>query len=205
MAFEWSVVPIEPDAETPSALTRNYPRVIFRSMARGRTVLWGVMALALCVSIGFGTEIPNRSPFLPNELAAAAPVTPAEAPRFVGLNVLPSGTWFRLIDGVTGKGVWLREGETGYSFVVRQHYVINGRDQIVVEQNGRSLSLALREARIATVRSATSAPPVALSPVPAAVTQSVTLNPTPESEAARLQDIINEVQRRREARQAAAE
>ena len=174
-------------------------------MSCGRKILWFVLPLALGGLLASGAEIPSRSPFLPNSGAAAAPVTPAEAPRFVGVVPLADGTLFRLYDPVTRKGVWVREGETGHSFVVRQHYVINGRDQIVIEQNGRSISLALPEARIATVRSAVSAPPVALSPVPAAVTQSVTLNPTPESEAARLQDIINEVQRRREARQAAAE
>lgn len=167
--------------------------------------MWIVLPLVLGGSAAIGTEIPSRSPFLPNEAPGVAPVTPAEAPQFVGVIPLQDGTLFRLYDPVTRKGVWVREGETGHSFIVRQHYVINGRDQIVVEQNGRSLSLALPEARIATVRSAVSAPPIALSPVPAAVTQSVRLNPTPESEAARLQDIIDEVQRRREARQAAAE
>jgi len=187
------------------ALTPELSQVIFDAMASGRSILRIVLPMALGGSILSGTEIPSRSPFLPSEVAAAAPITPAEAPQFVGIIPLQDGTLFRLYDPVTRKGVWVREGETGNNFVVRQHYVINGRDQIVVEQNGRSLSLALPEARIATVRSAVSAPPVALSPAPAEVTQSVRLNPTPESEAARLQDVINEVQRRREARQAAAE
>ncbi|MEO6245315.1 MAG: hypothetical protein ABIQ12_07745 [Opitutaceae bacterium] len=158
------------------------------------------LAAAACAARGAEVRLSSKSPFAPPGAAGAAAPT-ANAPlEFVGYYEDKAGRLFRVRDAATKKGVWLRLNERSDepSLLVKEH----DEDQhtLTVEHQGRVLTLAAKEAKIAS-----SGPPMPVgmppaplpSNVPAAVTQAVVLNPTPADEKARLDSVAAEVARRR--------
>jgi hypothetical protein len=177
-------------------------------------------AAALVVSSLRAVELPATSPFLPASAAAApaVPVADTGGIEFRGVIPTPAGPLFSIYNTVrrTSTFVALNEpgtwGTGGASFVVRGWRQVGDQDQVTVEYQGRSLTLLTKKSAVG--RTARGGPAIAganpaapgagipapVNPAPAAVTQNVTLNPTTESEARRLQDVADEINRRREQR-----
>ncbi len=168
---------------------------------RASSFLWLLSAAALsCAASGAESQLSGKSPFMPKASAGAAAPT-ANAPlEFVGYYEDSGGRLFRIRDSASKKGVWLRLNERSdeSNLTVKQHD--EAQRTLTVEHQGRVLTLAAREAKIASSgppMAAGISPPPMPSNVPAAVTQSVVLNPTPADEKARLDSVAAEVTRRR--------
>jgi hypothetical protein len=158
------------------------------------------VAATVCAAIGAEVQLSGKSPFSPQGAAGAAVAT-ANAPlEFVGYYEDKGGRLFRVRDAATKKGVWLRLNERNedLALLVKEHD--ENQHTLIVEHQGRVLTLAAREAKIASSgppMPAGISPPPPPSTVPAAVTQAVVLNPTPADEKARLETVAAEVARRR--------
>lgn len=160
---------------------------------------WFAVAAASGGALGAEAQLASRSPFAPK--AGAGAVTPATATalEFFGYYEDAAGRLFRIRDSVSKKGFWLRLNERSDDpkLIVKQHD--EEQRTITVEHDGRTLTLATREAKIVSSGPLTAAavmPPMP-SNVPPAVTQAVVLNPTPADEARRLDSVAAEVARRR--------
>ena len=157
-------------------------------------------AMASGAASGAESQLSGKSPFMPKASAGAAAPT-ANAPlEFVGYYEDSAGRLFRVRDTASKKGVWLRLNERSDepNLIVKQHD--EKPNTLTVEHQGRVLTLAAREAKIASsgpLMPAGVSPPPMPSNVPAAVTQSVVLNPTPADEKNRLDSVAAEVTRRR--------
>ena len=163
---------------------------------------------ALC-SLGFihsaNATISTESPFLPkNGQAMAAPTenTPIE---LRGVMATPDGLRFAIYEPALQKGSWVKANETGFGFVVRSYDA--GKSAVTVDYQGRPQTLTLKEARFdGTVAPAPMMPGAPGQVRPAAGTggaPAITANPA--EEAKRLEQVANEVRRRRAARQAATQ
>ncbi len=114
---------------------------------------------------------------------------------------------FSIFDPAKRSGTWVRLNESGYDFAVKKYEADS--ETVTVEHQGRTHTLVMRVPKIASSGNAVPPPPT-LMPVPAAntppnpVTRNVTVNPTPQSEAARMADWSAEIQRRRDMRAQAA-
>lgn len=102
--------------------------------------------------------------------------------------------------------VWLGVNEKGYDFLIKSQDL--AKETVMIEQGGRTFSLKLRDAKVATGPAAMpmpgpGAPAIAAGPNP--VTQNVVLNPTAADEAKRLDDTVSEIQRRRALRDQASQ
>jgi hypothetical protein len=110
---------------------------------------------------------------------------------------------FSIYDSTNRSSSWSRLNETGHPFVVKSHD--ESRDSVSVEYQGRTLTLALRTAKVAA------APLNHPQPVqsaqgpnaPQPIGGPVVLNPSPADEQRRLEAIAAEVNRRRMIRQQA--
>lgn len=144
-------------------------------------------------------SISTESPFQPKGGAVvAAPVTENSPLELSGIIEQGEERIFGLFDPVKRQGGWVKLNEPGRDFIVKSYN--QGSDSVVVEYQGRSLSLVLKTPKIdsAPVTSFTP-PPAQPGRVPVAVGQ------TPADEAKRLETVAAEVRRRRAIRQAAAQ
>lgn len=105
---------------------------------------------------------------------------------------------FSIYDSAKRMSAWIRANEPGHEFVVRSFDA--SRDSVTVEYQGRTLTLALKTAKVASAPA--NAPPAANGP-PQLVSGPVVLNPSPADEQRRLEAIAAEVNRRRMIRQQA--
>lgn len=112
---------------------------------------------------------------------------------------------FSIYDATKKIASWSRLNEMGHGFVVRSHDV--SHDTVTVEYQGRTLTLALKTAKVASAPVNQPQPMPALAPGPNAAPQPVggpvVLNPSPADEQRRLEAIAAEVNRRRMIRQQA--
>lgn len=120
------------------------------------------------------------------------------------------GTRFRVYDPARKAGTWvkLNEKDPTLDIVVKQFNATPDSETLVVEHQGRTLTLPQRVPKVVSSGSAVQnlpPPAMAVSNVPPAVTQSVVVNPTPADEAKRLQSVADEVARRRALREAASQ
>ena len=168
---------------------------------RASFFLWlSAAALASGATSGAESQLSGKSPFMPKAASGAAAPT-ANAPlEFVGYYEDSVGRLFRVRDTASKKGVWLRLNERSDepNLIVKQHD--EKPNTLTVEHQGRVLTLAAREAKIASsgpLMPAGISPPPMPSTVPASVTNSVMLNPTPADEKGRLDSVAAEVARRR--------
>ncbi|MBI3885780.1 MAG: hypothetical protein HY302_08655 [Opitutae bacterium] len=142
------------------------------------------------------------SPFLPSGATAAADGDTA-ALEFRGVVAESGGYLFSIYDPGRRATDWVKLGESGRPFVVRRFDP--GRDTLVLERGGQTLTLALKRARVQAL--AMSAPPAAPPPLPTntggnqpgnyGATPPPSTNATNAQEAQRLQNMADEIRRRR--------
>jgi hypothetical protein len=113
------------------------------------------------------------------------------------------GYMFSIYDSTNKSSVWSRLNETGHPFVVKSHD--ETRDSVTVDHQGRTLTLALRTAKVASapVNMPQPAPTGPTPTAPQPIGGPVVLNPSPADEQRRLEAIAAEVNRRRMIRQQA--
>jgi hypothetical protein len=168
----------------------------------------GVAVLALGALAGGlrSAELPSVSPFLPANaaVAAAAPAIDAGGIELRGVMQTPVGPLFSIYNtarrqstlvGLNESGTWGAGGNG--SFVVRSYRQVGDQEQVTVDFQGRTATLVTRKAKVGVVTRGGN--PTAPGPA-AALTQTVSLNPTPESEDLRLKAVTDEIARRRDAR-----
>lgn len=155
-------------------------------------------------------QLASKSPFMP---AHAAPTTgpTAGAPlEFRGYIGMGDDVQYRIFDPAKKTFTWvkLNQRDADFDVVAKQHD--ESGKTLVIEHQGKTLTLAMREAKVVSSGSAAQAlppPPPMLPPsnVAPAVTQSVVLNPTPAQEQQRLEAVASEVARRRALREQATQ
>ena len=155
-------------------------------------------------------QIAAKSPFMPPQSAAATGPTAGAPLEYRGYIETSEGMQFRIYDPAKKVGAWVKVNERNPDFdvLVKQHDT--QQKTLVIEHQGKSLTLAEREAKVVSSGAAAAAmpPPVAAPPptnVPPAVTQAVVLNPTPADEQRRLDAVAAEVARRRALREQATQ
>jgi hypothetical protein len=155
-------------------------------------------------------QIAAKSPFMPPQSASNAGPTAGAPLEYRGFIETGEGMQFRVYDPAKKVGTWVKLNERNPEFdvVVKQHD--NLQKTLVIEHQGKTLTLAEREAKVVSSGSAAAAmpPPVAApvqTNVPPAVTQAVVLNPTPADEQRRLDAVAAEVARRRAMREQATQ
>jgi hypothetical protein len=150
----------------------------------------------------------STSPFLPPTAPNAAAAATAGAPlQYRGFSETSEGVKFRIVDPAKKSGTWLKLNERDTTFDVTVKQSVPDYATIVVEHQGRTLNLALPEAKVNSSGPAGAHVPIAPPPqmvnVPPAVTQSVVVNPSPADEQRRLESVATEVARRRALREQA--
>jgi hypothetical protein len=177
--------------------------------------------IPLCLGLMLGAvplravpDITADSPFLPpSNGAAPAAITEGAAIELHGIMTTSDGTSFSIYDTAKKSAQWVRVNQAGSPFVVRSHNVVDGNDEVKVDYQGSSLTLALKTPKIGAM--ARTAPAMANQlpggfnrPGPGGpnpITQTVVVNPTPADEAARLQAVVEAVAARRAARNQAVQ
>jgi hypothetical protein len=175
---------------------------VFKSRLSGSLGLLLIMALVARAE----TSPVQTSPFLPAD-ASSSPAVSAEGPiEFHGYLATPGGERFSIYNTARKTATWVGLNEKGGQFVVRSHRVVGGNtDQITVEYQGSTLTLALKS------------PKIAAAPIPAAPIFGQPLGMIPTGNApvvqgnapnlpagASLDEWAAEVQRRRALRQQSA-
>jgi hypothetical protein len=175
-----------------------------------------VVAIAALVSGAAGrlpAQAAPRSPFMPAAAAASAAAPTAGAPLEYRASMdVGDGVQFRLYDPAKKAGVWVRSNERNPEFDVLVKKHDEEQKTLTIEHQGKTLTLAMRVAKVVSAGSAAHMmpPPPAVAPAPPstvapAVTQSVVLNPTPADEQRRLEAVAAEVARRRAMREQATQ
>ena len=134
------------------------------------------------------------SPFLPpNSGKTVEGQGDAGSLELRGIMSTAHGMRYCIYDPIKKISRWVAENQGDFGFIVQSFD--SQHDSVVVSQNGRRLTLALREAKV-TVGTG---PSLAAGPVPPPNPgmPSAILRPTPEDEQKRLQAIAEEVRRRR--------
>lgn len=155
-------------------------------------------------------QVAAKSPFMPPAGAAAGAPAAAAPLEFRAYMDVGGGLQFRLFDPAKKTGVWVKLNERNSEFEVLAKQHDEAQKTLTVEHQGRTLTLALREAKVVSAGSAgQAAPPPVPMPQPAnvapAVTQTVVLNPSAADEAKRLEAVAAEVARRRALREQASQ
>jgi hypothetical protein len=156
-------------------------------------------------------QLASKSPFMPAQGAASNAPTPGAPLEFRGYMETSEGVQYRVHDPAKKTGIWMKLNEKNPEFdvVVKQHDNVQGT--LVIEHQGKTLTLAERTAKVVSSGTAAQAiPPPVMTAAPAsnvapAVTQTVVLNPTPADEKARLDAVATEVARRRALREQATQ
>jgi hypothetical protein len=186
--------------------------LVFLVMLSRASLTWlvAVVAVGNGLPAHLAAQVAAKSPFMPVAGAAAGAPTAAAPLEFRAYMDVGGGMQFRLFDPAKKAGVWvkLNERNSDFDVVAKQHD--DAQKTLVVEHQGRTLTLAMREAKVVSAGNAGQmAPPPVPMPQPAnvapAVTQTVVLNPTPADEAKRLEAVATEVARRRALREQASQ
>jgi hypothetical protein len=174
------------------------PRFTTAVLAAASASLFSTSALAAESTAG-------KSPFLPPASAQQEAVPTADATlELRGIMAAGDSFMFSIYDSTKKIAVWSRLNEMGHGFVVRGHDV--SHDTVTVEYQGRTLTLALKTAKVASapINQPQPMPAMASGPnAPQPVGGPVVLNPSPADEQRRLEAIAAEVNRRRMIRQQA--
>lgn len=162
-----------------------------------RGVMLSVGLGLTCVMAHAQDKPARRSPFMPPNAQAAAPVAENSPIEFHGVMVIGPTKYFNFFEPTKRVSTWVKLNESTAPILVKS---FDGEAETVsVEHGGRTMTLALQKVKVS------SAPmPVAMT-APASVTPieqpAAVLNPTPADEAKRLDAIAAEVRRRRLIRQ----
>jgi len=146
----------------------------------------------------------GKSPFLPPGGPAENAPTQDATLELRGIMSAGDSYMFSIYDSTHKMSTWSRLNETGHPFVVRSHD--ESRDSVTLDYQGRTLTLALRTAKVASapVNQPQQPPqPVSSPNAPQPIGGPVVLNPSPADEQRRLEAIAAEVNRRRMIRQQA--
>ncbi len=149
-------------------------------------------------------ELASRSPFLPSGSAASGSPTENAPLELRGIISSKHGDIFGLYDPSKKESVWVGLNDTSSPFVVRSHDAAN--DTVVVDYEGRVMTLPLKAAKIESMGPVPNPAQVATMPHPMAGPNSnpmVTNQAAAAEEARRLESVAAEVRRRRMLRAAA--
>ena len=146
-------------------------------------------------------ELAANSPFLPATSAGSAVATEGAVIELRGVMETRAGLSFCIFDPAKKVSTWTRINQKGHDFLVKSYDA--GHETVAVDYGGRTITLAMRVAKVASSGQA-SAPSPILPTGPTAVTQTVVINPTPADEQARLEAVATEVRRRRALREQAS-
>jgi hypothetical protein len=169
----------------------------------------GILVLSAVASAQ--AQLAAKSPFMAPQSAAANTPTAGAPLEFRALIETAEGVQFRIFDPAKKTGTWVKLNERNAEFdvLIKQHDDSQKIPTLTIEHQGRTLTLAMREAKIVSSGSAAQAMPPPPMPqpanVPPAVTQAVVLNPTPADEQRRLEAVAAEVARRRALREQATQ
>lgn len=155
-------------------------------------------------------QIAAKSPFMAPQAAANNAPTAGAPLEFRALIETAEGVQFRLYDPAKKTGTWVKLNERNSELEVLAKQHDEGHKTLTIEHQGRTLTLAMREAKVVSSGSAAQAmmpppPPMPATNVSPAVTQAVVLNPTPADEQRRLEAVAAEVARRRALREQATQ
>ncbi len=162
--------------------------------------IWAVLSALAAIILAAGplrADLAPSSPFLPaNAVAAGASAGPQGPIELRGVMSMPGGApAFCIYDTAKKKGVWVSLNEAGHDFVVKS--ADSSADSVSVQYQGRSMTLTLRTAKVASAGAAV---------IPAVVPPGgpqVALNPSPFDEQKRLDAVAQEVRRRKQERERA--
>ena len=174
-------------------------------------VLHGLLALlgvALLGATHASAQLAAKSPFLPAQGGATSSPTTGAPLEYRSWMETAQGLKARIVDPSRRAGAWMlvNERDPSFDFVVKQ--IDTEHDTVAVDYQGRTLTLALHVAKVASSGAAqnfAAGAPNLGSNMPAAITQSVVVNPTPADEQRRLEAVAAEVARRRQLREQAAQ
>ena len=178
-----------------------------------RFVSPALAVVALGAANSASAQLAAKSPFMPPQAAAAGPTAGAPL-EYRGYIETSEGTQYRLYDPAKKVGIWVKLNEKNPDFDVLAKQHDGGQKTLTIEHQGKTLTLAEREAKVVSAGAVPAPMPVNLAaPVAApaaanvapAVTQSVVLNPTPADEQRRLDAVAAEVARRRALREQATQ
>lgn len=168
-------------------------------MKRSRTLLACLAGLGLALwpaARAAAQASAEPSPFLPPGVSGSAAGAGDESGtlQLRGIMSTPQGTRYCIYDPARKASLWSAVGEPGLDFVVRSGDP--ARRSVLVESGGRTVRLALQEAKI-SASAAASGPETVLSQFRPGNGAAL----SPSEEAARLQAVAEEVRRRRELRE----
>jgi hypothetical protein len=171
-------------------------------MRRKTPAVWAVVSASAAMGLAgaLRADLAPASPFLPpNSGAAAAGAAGAAGPiELRGLMSTSDGVAYCIYDTAKKKGVWVGLNETGHDFVVRSSDA--GSDSVKVDYQGRSLRLTLKAPKVASAGPAGAPPPPGM---PGAI--AAPGGPNTGDEQRRLDAVAQEVRRRRQEREKAAQ
>lgn len=148
-------------------------------------------------------SLASNSPFSGRSAPLAAASTPDSSLEFRSIMVDRGETFFSFYDAATRSSLWVGLNEPGNPFVVQQYD--SRTDQVVVQHQGRTLTLSLKQAKVVAL-AATAAPPPSASNQSPSVNQPAAVAPVPPAdEARRLAAVADEIRRRRALRQQATQ
>jgi hypothetical protein len=161
----------------------------------------GASAIALAAWSGtLRGDLASSSPFLPADAdASGGPAGPSGPIELRGVMATAEGASYCIYDTAKKKDIWVGLNEKGNAFVVKS--ADPASDSVTVDYQGRSLHLTLRTAKVASLGAAGA-------PAGAAggnARNPAFVNPTPADEQRRLDAVAQEVRRRRQERERAAQ
>jgi hypothetical protein len=159
------------------------------------------LAAAIGLAGSLRADLAPASPFLPPNAAGAAASAggPAGPIELRGIMPTADGVAYCIYDTAKKKDVWVRMNDTGHDFVVRSSEP--GSDSVRVDYQGRSLKLTLKAPKVTSAGPANAAGPAVVQRdlAPGAP------NMNPGEEQKRLDAVAQEVRRRRQEREKAAQ
>ncbi|MEO6876068.1 MAG: hypothetical protein ABI222_14720 [Opitutaceae bacterium] len=166
------------------------------------TLLARHLVIAACLSLGLatrgGTPLAEKSPFQPPEGTTAGGAGENTPLELRGIIADESGYRFSIFDPAKKSGQWVRLNEPGRDFTVRSHDV--DHDAVTLDYQGRTLTLSLHTAKI----TGAPMPEMSAGPGPRPVGGTPGFGPMPKpptpDETARYQRAVEEINRRRAAR-----
>jgi hypothetical protein len=150
-------------------------------------------------------QLTTSSPFLPLKATDAAAPTAGAPLELRGVTDLGDGMNFRLVDtGPKKNGAWVRLNERDSDLGVLAKQYDAASEMLTVEYQGRILTLAMHQAKVASSGAAPNIPMGGI-PMPMGIPPVAAVNATPVQEQQRLEAVAAEVARRRQLREQAAQ
>jgi hypothetical protein len=134
---------------------------------RLRFARWVAAAIVLGSAAQAGADLAKDSPFLaPGLLGANGAVPSGNSPELRGEMSSSEGTRYCIYDPQKKASVWVGVRETGYPFMITSADPVGDR-VVLTTADGRQLSLALKESKVASQPLATAMPTLNPFPSPA--------------------------------------